>query len=96
MVPSCSCAFAETFRCNPDPGHRRSADAAFLVLLNGAEAESPHRAFSSSSYWNTPLPVNAPVDRKSARISFLRRMATTNFIHFAGAGSTGRWGNPIY
>lgn len=73
------------------------AGAVALFGLNGAGAESPYRAFSSSSYWNTPLPVDAPVARRSAGIiAYLRRIATTNYIHFSGAGHHGHWGNPIY
>lgn len=70
---------------------------ATLFGLNDAGAESPYRAFSASSYWNTPLPVDAPVARRSKRIiAYLSRAATTDYIHLAGAGHHGHWGNPIY
>jgi hypothetical protein len=69
----------------------------FLDHLDGAGAESPYRAFSSSSYWNTPLPEDAPRDPDSKKIiSFIKEHSTTDFIRFAGAFSSGRWGNPIY
>jgi hypothetical protein len=74
-----------------------AAAGGILVVINGAEAQNPYRAFSSSSYWNTPLPADAPVYRKSTRIiAFVQRRATTDYVHLAGASSTGKWGNPAY
>jgi hypothetical protein len=74
-----------------------AAASGYLVALNDAEAENPYRAFSPSSYWNTPLAPDAPVDGKSGRIiGFLKRKAATDFVHLAGADPTGKWGNPIY
>jgi hypothetical protein len=58
---------------------------------------APYRAFSASSYWNQPLPINAPTDRNAAQIlGFLKNDNATNYVRFAGAGSNGNWGNPIY
>ena len=58
---------------------------------------SSYRAFPSSSYWNTPLPADAPLDPNSgAIISFLKADNTTNYVRLAGTSSTGTWGNPIY
>jgi hypothetical protein len=74
-----------------------AAGGSWLLVRNGAEAESPYRAFTSSSYWNTPLPADAPAARRSRRIlAFIRRIASTNYVHLSGTTSTGRWGNPIY
>src|SRR5262249_32004510 len=58
---------------------------------------SSPRAFSRSSYWNTPLPKNAPVDPASRSIlRFLRRHSARHFISLSGTGPTGEWGMPIY
>lgn len=55
------------------------------------------RAFSEDSYWNTPLPDDAPVDDLSDEwIRYLTQDASTNFIEIAGADGDGRWGHPIY
>ena len=68
-----------------------------IVALDGAEADSPYRAFTATSYWNTPLPVDAPVSRRSQKIlAFIMRKATTPYVHLAGANDSGQWGNPIY
>jgi hypothetical protein len=57
----------------------------------------PYRAFSDASYWNTPLPANAPVDPDSkAIVKFLKRDNGYNYVRLAGTDFTGRWGNPIY
>jgi hypothetical protein len=55
------------------------------------------RAFTPTSYWNTPLPVDAPVDPDSKRIiAFLKRDNAGDYVHLAGVGPGGPWGNPIY
>ena len=55
------------------------------------------RAFSQSSYWNTPLPAAAPTDpRSSEMIRFLKNDNSTNYLTLAGADGNGEWGNPIY
>ena len=60
-------------------------------------AQVPLSAFSRSSYWNTPLPKNAPVDPASrAILRFLRRHSAGNFIRLGGTDPTGEWGMPIY
>jgi hypothetical protein len=60
-------------------------------------ATAPYRAFSASSYWNTPLPVNAPIDAHSSEmIAWLKGDNAANYVRLAGAGSTGEWGRPIY
>jgi hypothetical protein len=67
------------------------------VLASPSMAAAPYRAFSTSSYWNQPLPANAPIDTNSVRIlEFLKKDSTTNYIRFSGVGSSGNWGNPIY
>jgi len=83
----------------------------FRVMLGGVVASCllissipPHgeavlrlSAFSKSSYWNTRLPKNAPVDPASrAIIRFLRRHSARHFISLSGTGPTGEWGMPIY
>ena len=55
------------------------------------------RAFSRDSYWNTPLPADAPVDEMSDEwIDYLLRDGETNYIELAGSDGDGRWGHPIY
>jgi hypothetical protein len=55
------------------------------------------RAFTETSYWNTPLPMDAPTDPNSDRIiAFLKRDNAEDHISLAGAGLGGQWGNPIY
>lgn len=62
-----------------------------------APSGSPYRAFTDTSYWNTPLPPDAPVDPSShAIISFLTRDNANPFVMFTGTGPGGRWGHPIY
>jgi hypothetical protein len=57
----------------------------------------PYRAFSNDSYWNTPLPSNAPIDRKSKDyIAYLKRNPVGNFVMLSGADRDGQWGTPIY
>jgi hypothetical protein len=72
--------------------------SALVVLLpKSARRDAPYRAFSPSSYWNTPLPLDAPVDTNSENIiAFIKEHSTTDFVHFGGATPEGTWGNPIY
>jgi hypothetical protein len=70
---------------------------ALIALLDKPETNRPYRAFSSSSYWNTPLPPDAPADQHSNRIiAFIQQTATSQYLRLAGANSAGNWGNPIY
>jgi hypothetical protein len=55
------------------------------------------RAFSPSSYWNTPLPKSAPADpRSGAMIRYLERDSAYPYIRLVGTESDGGWGEPIY
>jgi hypothetical protein len=57
----------------------------------------PYRAFSDASYWNTPLPEDAPTDPRSEQIiDFLQANNRANFIRLAGTDAGGQWGIPIY
>jgi hypothetical protein len=57
----------------------------------------PYRAFSSDSWWNTLLPLNAPIDRRSKDyIAYLKRNPVGNFVMLSGADRNGQWGTPIY
>jgi hypothetical protein len=70
---------------------------ATVIIGFPAAAADVYRAFSSSSYWNQPLPTNAARDPDSARIiAFLKNDNVTNYIKLTGTSSTGTWGNPIY
>jgi hypothetical protein len=56
-----------------------------------------YRAFAQSSYWNTPLAADAPIDpRSDAIISFLIRDNAPNFVQLNGVDRSGDWANPIY
>lgn len=55
------------------------------------------RAFSDSSYWNTQVPSNAPIDPKSAKmIAFIKATNPKPYIRFSGLNAAGDWGRPIY
>ncbi len=63
-----------------------------------AKAASPFRFFSPSSFWNTPLPANAPLDPNSAElVSALD--SEVGALEQAGTGpwiDTRSWSVPIY
>ena len=57
----------------------------------------PPTWFESTSYWNTKLPVDAPVAASSAQIiEYLRAHSATDYVSLAGTSSSGSWGVPIY
>jgi hypothetical protein len=67
------------------------------TVTDSTAAGRPYRAFSRSSYWNTPLPTDAPVARNSdAIIAWLKRTNDPNYIKLSGTNSSGKWGMPIY
>jgi hypothetical protein len=69
------------------------------AMLSGSmtPAHALYRPFAGGSYWNRPLPKDAPRHRDSAAIMrFLRADNDTNYIRLAGATETGEWGMPIY
>lgn len=54
-------------------------------------------AFVPTSYWNTPLPADAPLDANSvAMMDWIRGDTTVDYIRLGGTGSNGLWGNPVY
>jgi hypothetical protein len=58
---------------------------------------TPYVGFSSTSYWNTPLPANAPIASNSGKIiAYLKATNARNYVRLAGLGTTGAWGMPIY
>lgn len=60
------------------------------------EAE-PYRAFSPASYWNRPLPLDAPRHRDSAEmIAWLAADNAGDSVVLAGTSGSGAWGMPIY
>ncbi|MDQ3985601.1 MAG: hypothetical protein M3280_03785, partial [Actinomycetota bacterium] len=68
-----------------------------LTPAPASEQSSPYRAFSSSSYWNTPLAGTAPKDANSdAMINFLKADNAYPYIRLAGTEASGGWGEPIY
>lgn len=59
---------------------------------------SPPRAFSADSWWNTPLPVDVPLDPAGDEILDYLRTAPesgSGCLTLAGAGSS-HWGQPVY
>jgi hypothetical protein len=69
------------------------------TLMAGAlsPAQAVYRAFPDRSYWNRPLPKDAPRHPDSAQmIRYLREHNDTNYIRLGGATETGEWGMPIY
>jgi hypothetical protein len=57
-----------------------------------------YRAFEPGSWWNTPLPANAPLDPVGGRILHYLRTAPQSgqgCLSLAGAGGS-PWGTPIY
>jgi hypothetical protein len=71
-----------------------------LISLPGAlpaRAAGSFRAFSSESFWNTPLPADAPIDPKSsAFIDFLNSDNSADYLRVVGTESSGGWGEPIF
>jgi hypothetical protein len=58
----------------------------------------PYRAFEPNSWWNTPLPRQAPLDPHGAQILHYMRTAPESgkgCLVLAGAGNN-NWGTPIY
>jgi len=77
---------------SPTPSAPSSTASPPLVQPGGL-----YRAFTSTSYWNTALPQDAPVDPHSnAIISFLMHDNANPFVMLTGTGPGGRWGHPIY
>jgi hypothetical protein len=59
---------------------------------------TPLRAFTPDSWWNTPVPDDAPSNPRASAI--LRYMSTApesgeGCVHLAGAGGS-QWGQPVY
>ncbi|MDQ3986730.1 MAG: hypothetical protein M3280_09565 [Actinomycetota bacterium] len=83
----------------------QAALVATLVGLGSIQVQIPstpplalgYRAFSAASYWNSPLPLDAPVDPRSrAMVAYLERDSAYDHIRLAGTESDGGWGEPIY
>ncbi len=63
-----------------------------------ASPERAFRAFSPTSWWNTPLPAKAPLNPNADLIlSYLRTAPDSGdgCLSLAGAGE-GKWGQPVY
>jgi hypothetical protein len=59
--------------------------------------EDPYRAYSESSYWNRPLPANAPIHPDSAEIlEFLREDNVDDGCVLLAGAQRDPWGMPIY
>ena len=60
---------------------------------------SSQRAFTDSSWWNTPLADGAPVDPRSSAILDYMRTAPDNgggYLHLAGGAGGSSWGEPVF
>lgn len=60
--------------------------------------ESPSRAFSTDSWWNTPLPYDVPLNPAAHQILHYLRTAPESgpgCLTLAGAGDS-HWGQPVY
>jgi hypothetical protein len=83
---------------------RRAPNVGELVVLSPSTKPppppppgGPYRAFSDDSYWNTPVPSNAPIDPRSGNyVGYLKRNNVGNFVMLSGADRDGFWGTPIY
>jgi hypothetical protein len=56
------------------------------------QEEGPYRAFKADSYWNTPLPADAPIDPKSAAFIEDSEANTPGYMKL----SMGNFAQPIY
>jgi hypothetical protein len=82
--------------CSATPGERgdHRPDWHPAPVVDGA----PLRAFTATSWWNTPVPPDAPSNRSEAAV--LRYMSTEpqagdGCVRLAGAEG-GSWGQPVY
>ena len=56
-----------------------------------------YKAFTEDSFWNIPIPPDAPIHPDSAKIiAFLSADNTHEFVRLSGLGKGGTWGRPIY
>lgn len=65
---------------------------------SGHEPQSPIRAFTAGSWWNSPLPADPPENpHEAAILNFLSTapQSGAGCLTLAGAGDN-RWGHPIY
>ena len=75
----------------PDPNFPDSSDTVT------EKTKDPYRAFTDDSYWNTPIPPDAPLDPNSqAILNFLKEDNAHDYIRFSGLGTDGAWGRPIF
>ncbi len=73
--------------------------ASALVIPVARGATTAYRAFSGSSYWNTPIPADAPRDVNSALYIADSEVPTNsqNYLRLVGApGSSQDYAEPIY
>jgi hypothetical protein len=59
-------------------------------------SKAPYRGFVPTSFWNTRLPADAPVDRNSARYIGVLKATAFQYPRFAGVTQAGTWGLPVY
>lgn len=72
--------------------------AALAVVVSPAHAAGEaYRAFTSDSYWNTPLPADAPRHPDSdGIISFLQQDNVKDGCVLLTGAESDTWGNPVY
>src|SRR5207247_9913561 len=85
ILVAASCDASPTPRPSPKP--KPTPSSTFEPSLIPA-----YRAFTTSSYWNIPLPEDAPIDPNSqAIIQFLKRDDATSFPSLPGTRPRDRW-----
>lgn len=63
----------------------------------GRQAASLHRPFTSDSWWNTPVPADAPTNPNAAAIlDYMQHAPQSGGGCARLAGATNGWGQPVY
>jgi len=88
--------------CGDDVGQRqptvRARAAAFASTAVSSIGKEPFHFFSSSSFWNEPLPVGAPLDPSSAAVvgAFDEEVAASESPTGGPTINTTSWSVPVY
>jgi hypothetical protein len=91
--------FADPARGDFRPTNPRAADYGVYASEDspGEQEGTPYQAFSETSYWNTPLPADAPIDPRSGGfIDYLKGNVVGDFVMLSGATEEGLWAPSIY
>ncbi|MBA2560069.1 MAG: hypothetical protein H0V07_09315 [Propionibacteriales bacterium] len=91
-------AFAKWNDGTPEPSNPTDSGALTDPAATDSEPLRTYRAFSADSWWNSPVPWNAPTNPAASQILDYMRTAPESgggCLTLAGAGDS-PWGNPIY